>query len=505
MSERNRLKVSKYNHILKLNCTRINSSIVFNALTCALIELNDIYVSSLHLTKPGNKLSKKILNEKGYKDIVEQLTYGGFLLNQNFDELSFLRYLSNSSRYSSKAISLTILPTLRCNFKCIYCYEDHPNQTMTPDVEEKLVEIIQKRLESGSSSLFIEWYGGEPLLCLDIVERLSKRFIAFSKKYNIPFSAGMVTNGYLLNRKVINLLKELNIKRFQITLDGPPNVHNERRKLYSNGRKTFDKILENISLASEESIAVVLRINADKTNFNTLDELLNILNDYKFNEKNVSPYLGFVKATTTACRDRIEYCFSEEEFAMNNADFIRKLFDYGFKNYSFPSPSYHLCGAVTDGVYAISPNGDLFKCWETVSIPEERVGNILDNKPRSEDQINLLKWMTYDPFKINKCKKCNIFPICFGGCPSASVKHISGKIFRDVSCNTYKHNIYLNKMMEIVYSKYLRGDFKKEEEAKKERLSKDILNKEESKDKSTANSDNAQEDIKDKSSQDLEN
>ena len=55
-------------------------------------------------------------------------------------------------------------------------------------------------------------------------------------------------------------------------------------------------------------------------------------------------------------------------------------------------------------------------------------------------------------------------------------------------------------MMEIVYSKYLRGDFKKEEEAKKEESSKEI-SQEELKNKATTNINQAQEEIKSKDSQ----
>ncbi|MBP6064159.1 MAG: SPASM domain-containing protein [Bacteroidales bacterium] len=491
------MKVSKYNILVKSFDKRYKSKpLLFNALTCSLVEIEKSYIQYFHLLEGNRILDISIFRNK--KEMFSQLEKGGFILPDEFDEINFLKYLSNLARYSSKSTIFTILPTLQCNFQCSYCYEEHTNQTMNNEVEEKIIEIATKRLERGSPSLFCEWYGGEPLLAIDIIERLSKKFMAIAKKYNIPYSAGMISNGYLLKRETVNLLKELKVEKLQITIDGPPAFHNKRRKLKS-GDGTFDTIIENICYAANY-IPVILRINIDKRNAFAIDDLLKMLTEYRLNEKNISPYLGFVRATTSACKSSFAYCLSEEEFALNNTNFIEKLYNYGFKNYNYPTPSYQLCGAVTEGAYTIAPDGNLFKCWETVGIQDEAIGNLLGNNIESYHQINSLNWMSYDPFEKKQCRKCKIFPLCFGGCPSASVKHISGKIFRDATCSTYKHNTYFNKMMEIVYSKYLRGDFKKEEEAKKEESSKEI-SQEELKNKATTNINQAQEEIKSKDSQ----
>jgi len=52
----------------------------------------------------------------------------------------------------------------------------------------------------------IDWYGGEPLLAIDTIDRISTYLI--NKKIN--FTAGMVTNGYLLTPENVDVLVKCN-------------------------------------------------------------------------------------------------------------------------------------------------------------------------------------------------------------------------------------------------------------------------------------------------------
>lgn len=497
-------KLSKYNIVIHNQDSKI---LLYNTLSGALVELDEEYAQYFGLTNKQEKdklieIELNNLSEK-YKNIYMDLKKGGYIVDCRFDEIQFLKYLSYKSRYTSRANGLTILPTLDCNFKCSYCYEEHPPMRMKQDVQDKLIDLVEKKISEGIPSLNIHWYGGEPLLCLDLIEKMSRRFIEIVKKCGIPFSAEMVTNGYLLDKDVTELLHELKIQKIQVTLDGSPKVHNQHRML-KNGNGTFWKIIENISIASK-IIPIILRINIDRKNLFSMKELLEILYKMGLNHKNITPYLGFIRPSTHVCKSIFSDCLTEQEFADYNADFIEELDRKGFQSHIYPVPAFRICGAVSEGVFAITPDGNLFKCWETVAIPEEAIGNILEDKPKIEHQLNLLKWMNYDPFANKKCVECDIFPICFGGCPSSHVEHPGDKICNDVMCSPLRYEVYISKIMEITRLKYLRGDFKKEEEAKKEESLKEI-SQEESKDtKSTANSDNAQGEIKDKSSQTLEN
>lgn len=51
---------------------------------------------------------------------------------------------------------------------------------MSRDVQEKVVELVKARAES-VMRLSVTWYGGEPLLALDIIENLTNKFWRFVK------------------------------------------------------------------------------------------------------------------------------------------------------------------------------------------------------------------------------------------------------------------------------------------------------------------------------------
>lgn len=100
---------------------------------------------------------------------------------------------------------------------------------MSRDVQEKVVELVKARAES-VMRLSVTWYGGEPLLALDIIENLTNKFLEICEEHKIRYDAGIVTNGYLLTTKAAERLKDLRITHIQITVDArPKNTTNEDR------------------------------------------------------------------------------------------------------------------------------------------------------------------------------------------------------------------------------------------------------------------------------------
>ena len=52
----------------------------------------------------------------------------------------------------------------------------------------------------------VEWFGGEPLLCMDVIENLSKHFIDICRKAHKGYTAAITTNGYLLDLETFRKL-----------------------------------------------------------------------------------------------------------------------------------------------------------------------------------------------------------------------------------------------------------------------------------------------------------
>ena len=252
------MKQSKYNMYFT---AEDGSKLAFNSYSCGLAVVDDTYealISQIDKITPDNVPADLL-------ECYEAAIAGHFIIDDDYDELAELSVKRNLQKYGTDSLGLTIAPTLACNFKCIYCYETSKPGVMSFEVCDHIVRYVEN--QSGRlNHLSVSWYGGEPLLAQDIIWRLSDDFINICEAHEIEYDAFMISNGSLINDEVIRQMIKYKISGIQITIDGPPEVHNKRR-VNKNGNDTFDLLIENINrLLATEKIEVVVRINVDKTN-----------------------------------------------------------------------------------------------------------------------------------------------------------------------------------------------------------------------------------------------
>jgi uncharacterized protein len=115
--------------------------------------------------------------------IIADLLRGGFFVDDGMNETDYVRVVDIQSRFvHGKKLALTIAVTGECNFKCAYCYEQIENpQSMSRETENKIIDYVGRRLER-DGDLSVTWYGGEPLLALGTIGRLSEAFIRLAEK-----------------------------------------------------------------------------------------------------------------------------------------------------------------------------------------------------------------------------------------------------------------------------------------------------------------------------------
>ena len=73
-----------------------------------------------------------------------------------------------AAAWAEDHLHLIVMPTEKCNFRCVYCYEDFSIGRMKRAVIDGVKALIRRRVAS-LSSLEIQWFGGEPTLAHDIV------------------------------------------------------------------------------------------------------------------------------------------------------------------------------------------------------------------------------------------------------------------------------------------------------------------------------------------------
>lgn len=115
--------------------------LAFNSLSCGLAIVDDNYDEMLLMLSKieENNISPRI------KDTYLAAKEGNFIVPEDKDELAELLLKRNLQKYYLGNLALTIVPTLACNFKCIYCYESPKNGQMTKDIQDKLVDFVEKQ------------------------------------------------------------------------------------------------------------------------------------------------------------------------------------------------------------------------------------------------------------------------------------------------------------------------------------------------------------------------
>jgi uncharacterized protein len=377
-------------------------------------------------------IAEKILHDPALPDetgLRQLLMDKGFLIDDAIDERAYLHQLHRQACSQHKGLGLTILPTLACNFRCIYCYEKHAPAEMSPEVEEALIAFVKERLQP-EASLSVTWFGGEPLLKMDVIERLTGAFTTICEERKTKYSASLITNGYLLSRDIATTLTSLKVQHVQVTLDGPAKVHDARRPLKT-GEATYQRILDNLKEASP-LLRVNLRINIDQTNRGHIIDLIDLLLREGLG-KSVHPYLGRTYPYNAVCSDVAGACITDTDFSLLELETDFELIKRGFHAFRVPQACNTHCLADSAGAFVITPGGSIVNCWNDVAENNAEIGHLL--KPQTESmRENMQRWKARDPFAL-ECAECILLPICMGGCPYLYLKNGT------VSCHDWKHHL----------------------------------------------------------------
>lgn len=406
-------KQSIYNYWYKSTDGKVN--LLYNTYTGALAFVQNCDLSDVsNLLENPNNLTLRTNRD----DLFSKMFECGFVVEDNVNEIEFVKFRAFRGAFERRNLSITMLPTRACNFRCIYCFESEINETITIQDCNNVLKFINSEIQRVKpEGISISWYGGEPLLAYDRIKQLSSELINIASANKIRYEANIVTNGYLLTEEIARELINSNVKLIQITLDGPEEVHNRRRPL-KNRKPTFGRIKEAIIIAKKYFDHVDIRLNIDRDNANAVLEFLR-KTDWLYG-KNTVVRPGKLRDYTQKCADFApqEKGFSAHEYnAIYEA--IRKItsdkeedIDTVFPN-ALPVRSFY-CGAQVFGTYTVGPNSRVYKCTSHLDIGDE-VGYIKEGKFIPNQQyINY--FFEKHPCDTEPCKSCKLLPLCMGGC-----------------------------------------------------------------------------------------
>lgn len=374
--------------------------ILFNSFTGALLLLDsDMY-------------NRFLANQLTSSESALFLT-NGYYIEDSMDEQALIEYTRSKAVFASKNHIYRIFTTTACNARCPYCYEDKTTPSfMSEKTADALISFILNH-SVGSDTIYLHWFGGEPLLNWKIIDYITSHLQKFS---DFHLHQTITSNSSLWNDSLIHLAKDKwGLNRVQVTLDGFRSTHNQI-KLYTDRTDGFQDTIDNIHKLLDAKIFVDIRLNVDKSNFKSVLDLLYYLNK-EFSDRQylrVYPYPVFNSNVDDICISRenqnlidAENC---EHYLFPISDAIN---DLHFSTISHRNRCQKAvsCGAVKEGNFVIDPNGLLYKCSFEVSCPKNAVGDVFTGIRMN---TNYAKWAL--PSYSDECLRCSYLPLCQGGC-----------------------------------------------------------------------------------------
>jgi len=376
--------LSRYSSIFELDEFK-GQKVIYNLLNHS---IGLIRTASLNELERG---SSKSIPKDDYKVLRDM----DILVENEEDDSEKALYYTRKIPFTSRAGYLTLLTCLDCNLNCYYCSQKGiiDGKVMDLTTAKSVGHWIRNWIQTNQlQHLTLSVIGGEPLLHLEPLDEI----LPIIKETGITCRFMLISNGVLLDEKMVESLVAKGFNRVQVTLDGDEEAH-DKVKRYQ-GKGTFQRILQAINLCTEHGLEVDVRINYPKSNKEQARNTIRAISTLK-NRAQIQVYFAVLQSDNFFCTNEL-------------ATVDPELYEYAFyAGFSIPGPfGALLCQAESDYGFTIDPSGKVFKCYNSVGRYGEQLGDIKEGLLSVENHALLNNHPVYE------CLNCKYFPICRGGC-----------------------------------------------------------------------------------------
>lgn len=327
---------------------------------------------------------------------------------------------TDSGTYKPSCLILNV--SGKCNLICPYCFSQTETGFRFHSMDLKTsVDAIRYmiRCNPDASSYTIGFFGGEPLIEYKIIENIISTVTRLypDKQFNYTIT----TNGTIVNRDIIRLIKQNDISLL-ISLDGPEPIVNKNRPYKSNSPvNTFERIMRTSRILSEANIKYSYRatIVADTGNllstvtfFETLCVPYYLVFCFDSTNESAKKYAQWDDSRLNNISRQIDECYN---YYYKKIEAAERIWGYYFLDkllyYSLQRRSCIPCGA-GKSLISVSDTGKIFSCMNFAPIPYTEIGNIYTGLYKD-------KHTTFQSKKFIETKECIDCPIryiCAGGC-----------------------------------------------------------------------------------------
>ncbi|AZB22157.1 SPASM domain-containing protein [Kaistella haifensis] len=397
------------------------------------------------------KLQENNIKELG-EEILDKLIFSEIVVPEEENEFKTLIDEFNLSKLDNDSLGLVITPTANCQLGCSYCGQSHSKINIDKELSNKIISHISNKLKLKKySNIDLTWYGAEPLMGINAIRELSKKLIDICKFEGVIYNASMITNGLNLNLKNFEeLVSDLNVRSFQITIDGIKETHDNSRYT-KKGKPTFDVITKNlINAINSKSFFIykpnfIIRVNVHKENFRDVENLLEYFKKVGIHDKIT---MSFAPVHDWGNNKADEQGLTIQEYSELEIEWNMKMQELGYNKVNLiPNRIYGTCMTTTDDAELIDANGKISYCWEVpyTSDFESDSGFFIGDLTKAYYQGDISKQKDY-PLRdwyndiengnnnSSNCKNCIYLPVCGGQCPISWYKGVR-------ACPSFKFNM----------------------------------------------------------------
>ncbi len=212
------------------------------------------------------------------------------LVPRGKDECAFYESVSAMLRLAARKKDIhgyVILPTLHCNARCVYCYEEGwPVKVMTPETADAVADFICRTKREGIIKL--HWFGGEPLCAPKTISRICR----ILQDRGVKYDSAIVTNATLLTPELVKEAVDLwHLSGAQVSMDGARQDYEARKRYLNPEQHNYEKAMEGVTLLLDAGIRVSIRCNFDGENLPRLQDFMEDCRDRFGERKNICVYV----------------------------------------------------------------------------------------------------------------------------------------------------------------------------------------------------------------------
>lgn len=323
-----------------------------------------------------------------------------------------------------------------CDQRCQHCYIFSENAKlklaeMSWDQMESVLDNCLDMCKKANRLPYFYITGGDPILhsrFWDLLELL--------KAQNIKFS--ILGNPFHLTDEVCQQLKACGCERYQLSIDGLRETHDEMRK-----KGSFDTTLQKIAVLKKAGIRCAIMTTVSGTNAHQMPEIIDTVVAHKADifafgrycptstEKSTHLTPLQYKEVLEKCWEKFEQ-YKDSGTNFNLKDHLWTLFLHEKGLFQIPEGLdedviYEGCNCANCHL-TILPKGEVYACRRM----ESKVGNLFNNKLFdifTGDKMD--EYRHYNRFE--KCAKCELKRFC-RGCPAVAFGYTGNFYAPDPQC-----------------------------------------------------------------------